>query len=266
MQIPTQKLLSGYDMPVLGVGTWQVKGRECTDMVTAALDMGYNHVDTALAYGNHHAIAEALRGRDREALFLTSKVPPELIGYEDLVASCERSLRELEVDYLDLFLIHWPNESIPLEQSFGALAQLVEEGKIRSAGVSNYKLELMRESVQVSPVPLCNDQVKFNPMNYPRELAEFCYAQGITVTAYSPLGIGELVDLDLLGKIGAKYGKTGAQVALRWLVEKGAIVIPRAKQEQHLREDLETVAWSLEPEDVTVLDNLPGQTDNSYQD
>ncbi len=256
MGIATRTLLSGHDMPLFGLGTWQLQGDACTQAVRMALEMGYDLIDTADDYANHEQVAEGMAGFDRSEAFVTSKVFRHDLHYDDVLSTCERTLGELATDYVDLYLIHWPNEEIPIEETLRAMAKLVEDGMARSIGVSNFTVPLLEEALSVTEVPICNNQISLNPMKYDRELVEFCQERDILVTAYSPLARGGVFENEVIVAVAEDIGKTPGQVALRWLVQKGLVVIPKASSESHLRENLDLFSWELSPDHEAKIDAL----------
>jgi diketogulonate reductase-like aldo/keto reductase len=243
-------------IPVLGLGTWTLGGSECRYVVKRALELGYRHIDTAEMYGNHRAIGEAMKGFDRSKIFLTSKVWSNHLHYDDLLRACDRALQELGISYLDLYLIHHPNPRVPLKETFKALEELVASGRVRSVGVSNFDVSLVKESFEVSRTSVTVDEVKFNPQSWDRKLLEFCNDNRIVVTAYSPLGRGSLVRDRTVMDVASKYGKTSAQICLRWCLQKGTVVIPEARSDEHLRENIEIFDWEVSEEDMRRMDSL----------
>ncbi len=252
----SQKLLSGYTMPVLGLGTWRLVGVACERIVSKALELGYRHIDTAELYGNEAEIGRTIRSVERGSLFLTSKVSSANLRTKDVIRACTNSLERLGTDYLDLYLVHWPNDEIPIEETMEAMQYLVEEGMIRSIGVSNFDVGRLHAAMDASEAPVCNDQVEYHPYRPRRELPQFCREHGVTLTAYCPLGKGRVLRDPTLMKIGRKYGKSAAQVSLRWLLQKGAIVIPKAGSVEHLEENMAMDGWELTPEDMRQIDEL----------
>ncbi len=250
------KLTSGYDMPALGLGTWQLRGEICTSAVRTALDLGYAHLDTAEAYRNHEAIRAALKGYDRDRIFITSKIPPSELRHDDVLAMGNRALKELGVEYLDLLLIHWPNEEIPIAETLGAMALLVKQGKVRSIGVSNFMVPHLEEALAVTEVPITVDQVKFHPYHNQRALLEYCKAHDIVVTSYSSFGNGSLIGDQALKRIADKVGKSMPQVVLRWLLMKGVVVIPKSANPAHIKANMDVFDWELDAEDFAAIDAL----------
>jgi len=253
---PAYRLKSGHEMPVLGLGTWELTGRQCTEVVHRALEMGYTHIDTAEVYENESEIAPALKDYDRQSLFITSKVAPKHFAKSEVLKACQRSLRKLETEYLDLYLLHWPNNRIPLDETLEAMQQLIEKGLIRSAGLSNYDVPRIEEALSISDIPVCNLQIEYHPLTQRSELPEFCRQEDIAITAYSPLARGEAVSNKTIQCIAENIGRTPAQVSLRWLIQKGHIVIPKASTEAHLRDIMDIFDWGLEDDDMQQIDHI----------
>lgn len=259
--MPSTKLPSGAEMPLVGLGTWTLRGEEAADVVAMAVDLGYRHIDTALAYGNHRAIATGLRrtGVPREELYIVSKVPRENLRYEELLAAAEKSLDELDTSYLDLFLLHWPNPDVPIRETLAALGELRRKGLARDTGVSNFGIELMQEALAVSPESIANNQVLYHPQRKQEALRHFCQEQGIVVTAYSPLGRGEFASERSLVRLAETRGRTPSQLVLKWLVDKGVVVIPRSRSRAHLAENLDLFGWELDEDARRALDGMEGE-------
>jgi diketogulonate reductase-like aldo/keto reductase len=246
----------GDKMPMLGLGTWTLKGQEAYDAVQAAIEAGYTHIDTAEAYGNHKQIGSALQDLkvDRGELFVTSKVWRENLRYDDCLAACDESLRDLQMDYLDLFLIHWPNESIPMEETFRALTELQEQGKIRNVGVSNFTIDHLQEAKEITDTAIATDQVEYHPWMNQNGLLNYCKRHDIAITAYSPLARGKVLNDDHLQELAERAEMSVAQMALTWLLEKGMVVIPRSSSEEHLRQNLRIFDLSLPDKVVEELE------------
>ncbi len=257
VNVPSFPLVGGGSIPALGLGTWQLTGKTCTDAVRSAFKLGYTHLDTAEMYSNHEDIGRALRGHDRSKVFLTSKVWTSNLRRDDAIAACEEALTELATPYLDLCLVHWPNRAIPMTETFDALRELQEKGLIRHVGVANFTVKHLEQARKASKVPIVMDQVEFHPYLYQEELLAYCKKHGILLTAYSPLAQGKVFRDEKIAAIGRKHGKTAGQVTLRWLHEKGIVAIPKASSEQHLRENMEIFDFKLDEEDTKILDNLP---------
>lgn len=249
-------LKNGNRIPVLGLGTWELTGKKCQEAVKKALELGYRHIDTAEAYGNQREIGEAIKDFDRDELFITSKVWREHLHFDDAFKACDETLKDLKTEYLDLYLIHWPNRSVPLTETFEALGKLVEMGKVKSVGVSNFTIHHLQDALEFADMLVNVNQVEFHPHLYQKDLLEFCKKNKIVLTAYSPIGRGNLINDQIIVKIAHEYQKTPAQICLRWGLEKGCVVIPKASSENHLRENMGIFDWKLEKEDAEKIDLL----------
>jgi 2,5-diketo-D-gluconate reductase B len=251
-------LASGYKIPSNGLGTWMLKGNKCKKVIKKALRMGYRHIDTAYVYGNEKVIGEAIKESriDRGQLFITSKVWRDDLMHDDLISQFNESLEDLGLDYIDLYLVHWPNKEIPMRNTFKALKELVDVEKIRSIGVSNFTINHLKDAMEVSEVPISVNQVEFHPYLYQKELLEFCKQNGIVVTAYSPLGHGEVLTDPILEKIGKKHGRSSAQVTLRWLFQKNIVAIPKSVTEKYLKQNFNIFNFKLDLKDVEMIDSL----------
>lgn len=248
----------GTAMPLLGFGTYQIpNGGACYRAVRHALDVGYRHIDTAAFYGNEEDVGRAVRdsGLARADLYVTTKLWNSDQGYDSALRAFERSLKQLGLDYVDLYLVHWP-EPGKRADSWRALEEIRKRGHCRSIGVSNYTvrhLEELLRSAQVMPV---NNQVEFSPFLYQRKLLEFCAAKGISLTAYCPLTHGEKLDHPAIAQIGAKYGKTGAQVLLRWALQHNVVAIPKSARNERIEENAALYDFELDANEMARLDAL----------
>jgi diketogulonate reductase-like aldo/keto reductase len=259
-------------IPVIGLGTWEVGGDrspdysqddEIIEAFRAALELGYNHIDTAEMYGGGHTeelVGQAIRGIKRQDLFITSKVWPDNLHYQDVLDAAAGSLKRLGTDYLDLYLIHWPNASVPLDETFRALNELVERGRVRHLGVSNFNLRQLKQARQLSQTRLFGNQVPYSLFH--REYAnngvlEYCQENDLLVTAYTPIEKGRVADNAVLKEIAAKYNATPVQVALSWLVQQPQVIaIPMSTNRKHLAENLEAAELELSKEDIHRLDQM----------
>ncbi len=253
----TIELPSGFSIPTLGLGTWRLLEEEGLRAISAALAMGYRHIDTAEMYNNQEIVGRAIAGYERAELFITSKVDAAHLHYDDVIATCEATLLELDTDYLDLLLIHWPNPQVPMPQTFDALAHLIDRGKIRDMGVSNFQPHRMRMALEIAPQPIACNQVEMHPYLWQDELARLCQDNGVAVTAYAPLGRKHILEDETIRMIADKHDVTPAQVSLRWLLQKGCIVIPRSTSEEHLRENMGVYDWALSGVDIAAIDDIP---------
>ncbi|MBI4416137.1 MAG: aldo/keto reductase [Euryarchaeota archaeon] len=251
------RLNNGVEMPLLGLGVWQMHGKECERAVRLALEQGYRLIDTASMYGNEREVGLAVResGVPREDVFVTTKVWNTEQGYESTVHACEASLKRLGMAYVDLYLIHWPVAGKRLA-TWQALVRLQAQGKCRAIGVSNYTVRHLEELRNTDPhVPAVN-QFELSPFLYPRDLVRYCQERAIQVEAYSPLTRGRRLKDPRLVRIAAKYRKTAAQVLIRWGLEHGFLEIPKSSRPERIRENADVFDFALAPEDLGVLDAL----------
>jgi diketogulonate reductase-like aldo/keto reductase len=245
-------------IPVLGLGTWAMRGEECAKAVADALALGYRHIDTAAMYGNEREVGLGLRasGVKRDDVFLTTKVWSSDIGAGDLQRSAEASLSRLQLPIVDLLLIHWPNPSIALKESIAALCDAKRRGLTRQIGVSNFPVDLLRQAVAISDEPIAVNQCECNPRFDQSPLIEECQKHGVVFVSHRPLGKGSLARDPLLMRIGAAHGKSAAQVALRWHIQKGLVAIPKAARRQHLEENFAIFDFELaekEMEEISAM-------------
>ncbi|MEJ2216300.1 MAG: aldo/keto reductase [Gemmatimonadota bacterium] len=254
MNVPTVTLPGGVEAPQLGLGTWTLRGGVCERTVRSALEIGYRHIDTAEMYENEEAVGRAIASVDRDDLFLTSKVWPDHLHAADVRRACESSLQRLDTDYLDLYLIHWPNGSVPIEETIGALRQLAEEGRIRAWGVSNFTRAHLEEARRLGTIAV--NQVELHPFFNQQALAEYCNGIDLPITAYRPLAKGRVNHDHTLSGIALHHGRSPAQVALRWIVQRGHLAIPRSANERHLRENIDVFDFHLDASEMDRIDGL----------
>lgn len=251
--------IQGVALPVIGLGTWDLRGDECRHAVTSALKMGYRHIDTAEMYGNEAEIGQAMReaGVPRREIFLVSKVWTNHAGADQVEAACRASLDRLGCQYLDLYLLHWPVARVPIQETVEALAELQTKGLIRRFGVSNFSVQQLEEAEGASSVRLLCDQVRFNPWHGQTELVAYCGRRDLLLTAYTPVAKGRTASDPVLVRIGRKYGKTGTQVALRWLTQqRNVVAIPKASRPDHLQENLGAFDFRLNEQEMAEIDQL----------
>ena len=256
MAIPTETLPSGDEMPVVGIGTWNIEGESLRESLRAALGAGYAHVDTAEGYMNEAEIGDVLAEYDRDDLFLTSKVLPSNLDYESVIESCEASLDRLGTDYLDLYLIHWPNPAISLRETLHAMERLRERGSVRNVGVSNFSAYQLSAAHHVSNVPIAVNQIEFHPWFQRPELVEYCRETDTVVEAAAPLARTEIFGDETVRELADEYDRTPAQIVLRWAVEKGVVVLPKSSSPEHVRENVALFDWELDDADRERLDGI----------
>ncbi|MEF7658023.1 aldo/keto reductase [Bacillus thuringiensis] len=258
----TTTLHNGVEMPWFGLGVFKVEdGPELVEAVKSAIKAGYRSIDTAAIYGNEKAVGEGIRagikeaGISREDLFITSKVWNSDQGYETTLAAYEESLKKLELDYLDLYLVHWPVEG-KYKDTWRALETLYKEERVRAIGVSNFQIHHLQDVMEDAEMKPMINQVEYHPRLTQKELQAFCKEQGIQMEAWSPLMQGQLLDNETLQEIAEKHGKTTAQVILRWDLQNGVITIPKSTKEHRIVANADVFNFELTKEDMEKIDAL----------
>ncbi|WP_147615194.1 aldo/keto reductase [Treponema pectinovorum] len=266
------ELSNGVKIPCLGLGTWQsANGKESYDSVYAALKNGYRHIDTATAYGNEESIGNAVcdfiknTGTPRQDIFITTKLWNDDHGYQTTKSALELSLKKLKTDYIDLYLIHWPN---PLKfrdcwaeknaESWQAMEELYKEGKIRAIGLSNFCERHIKPLLKMASIKPMVNQIKVCPGQIQQELSNYSRNLGMLIESYSPLGRGEIFKNDEMALLAKKYSRTVAQVCLRWNLQCGNLPIPKSTKEERLIENSQIFDFELEQEDIQKIANLSG--------
>lgn len=250
-------LNNGVKMPVFGLGTFKSPNNEETiEAVKTALEVGYRHIDSAAVYGNEEAVGEGIRqsGVPREEIFLVSKVWNTDQGYETTIAAFEASLKRFGTDYLDLYLIHWPKPQN--KETWRALEKLYKEGKIKAIGVSNFKEHHLEEILADCEIKPMVNQVEYHPELVQPELHEYCEKHNIRLEAWAPLMRGKVFEMPEICKIGEKYGKTAAQIALRWNVQMGVVTIPKSVTPARIVSNAEIFDFELTQEEVDAITAL----------
>ena len=260
MEIPKIRLNNSIKMPMIGLGTAELLDEECIKTIKKALEIGYNHLDTAESYMNENEIGLAIKNFNRDKLFITSKISPIELDFYKVLGACEESLARLETHYLDLYLIHWPDKSLNsnLKEILKAFKKLYDLGKIKSFGISNFTINHLKYTIKITEelgLPVSVNQIEFHPFLYQKELLNFCNKNNIAITSYSPLAKGLVFNDPILSMIGEKYKKTAGQISLKWLLNKGTIIIPKASTEKHLKENLD-LDFEINNNDIKKIDEI----------
>ncbi len=256
LEVRTQALT----MPALGLGTWQMEEAEAAEAVADALALGYRHIDTAEIYGNERGVGEGLRhgGVPRESIFVTTKVWRDHLDEGGIRRAVEASLRRLGLDFVDLYLVHWPNPAFDLDETLSAMTKVHEEGLARHIGVSNFPPSWLTRAVERAPIAVL--QCEYHPFLDQDALLSLCRTHDLAFTAYSPLAQGRVVGDGRLARIGARHGKTAAQVALRWLVQQpGVSAIPKASRRAHRQANLEIFDFELSSDEMAAITALTAE-------
>ncbi|CAK6477008.1 aldo/keto reductase [Peribacillus castrilensis] len=258
----TTTLHNGVKMPWFGLGVFKVEeGPELVNAVKVAIKHGYRSIDTAAIYENEEGVGQGIReglkeaGISREDLFVTSKVWNADLGYESTIAAYEKSLQKLGLEYLDLYLIHWPVEG-KYKEAWRALETLYKEGKVKAIGVSNFQIHHLKDLMEDAEVKPMVNQVECHPRLTQKEVQAFCKEQGIQLEAWSPLMQGELLDNEVLQAIATKHGKSVAQVILRWDLQNGIVTIPKSTKEHRIVENSTVFDFELTEEEMNQIDGL----------
>jgi diketogulonate reductase-like aldo/keto reductase len=250
----SRPLSDGRDIPVLALGVWQIRnGPECANAVRWALDLGYRHIDTAQLYGNEESVGRAVResGVPREELFITTKFAP---SRRDPAAEAEGSLRRLGLDYVDLYLVHWPQRGATW--AWPGMEKARQLGYTRSIGVSNYGVQEMDQVMRAAEVPPVINQVQFSPFEYRRALLDAAVRHHVVVEAYSPLGTGRHLADPRVGRVATRVGRSPAQVLLRWCLRRDTVVLPKSTHRDRIEENARIFDFELSDDDLAELDRL----------
>jgi diketogulonate reductase-like aldo/keto reductase len=253
---------NGAKIPAVGLGTWDLRGRTCARVVEQALRLGYRHIDTAEMYDNEREVGEGLRASrvKRDDVFITTKVWQTHLSPPELERSTKESLVRLRLPDVDLLLIHWPNPQIPLAESIGALCKMKRAGFARHIGISNFTVPMVEEAVKLATEPLVTNQFEWHPYLDQSKLAAETRRHGLAVTAYSPIARGRAAGDKVLKTIGLAHKKTAGQVCLRFLVQEGAIVIPRTSKVERLTENFSIFDFVLDDAEMDQIRKLSSRS------
>ena len=264
----TYTLNNGVEIPIIGFGTWQTPdGDIAKHAVEVALNAGYRHIDTAAAYGNEKSVGQAIKksGINRHDLFITTKLWNADHGYQSTKAAIDRSLQNLKVDYLDLYLIHWPNPVAMRDhwaeanaESWRAMEEAVQAGKIRAIGVSNFRKRHLDELLKTAEIKPVVNQIMLNPSDLQSDVVKVNNKLGLLSEAYSPLGTGGLLGNETVKEIASEVGKSPAQVLIRWSLEHGFLPLPKSVHDKYIQANVEVFDFNLNSEQMNRLDNLHG--------
>ena len=248
----------GARIPMVGLGTWDLRGRVCARMVEQALRLGYRHIDTAEMYDNERDVGEGVRasGVRREDVFITTKVWPSHFAPKDLQRAAKDSLARLRLSQVDLLLLHWPNPQIPLADTLAALCEVSRMGLARHVGVSNFTVALIREAARLAGDELVCNQIEMHPFLDQSKVTAACRSLDIGIVAYSPIAKGGAKNDILLDRIGKAHGKSAAQVSLRFLVQQGIAVIPRTSRVERLSENAAIFDFALTEAEMSAIARL----------
>lgn len=253
----TAELLNGVDMPRLGLGVWRTQeGDEVERAVSSALNAGYRLIDTASMYGNEAGVGRAIRasGIARDKLFVTTKVWNNQQGYDSTLKAFEESNDKLGLDYVDLYLVHWPVKET-YKETYRALEELYDQGRVRAIGVSNFQSHHLEDLMGACRIKPMVNQIELHPLLTQKKLLMFCRKEGIQVQSWRPLMQGRL-DVPAIAELASKYGKTPAQIILRWHLQQGVVTIPKSVNEARIRENADIFDFELAPEDMVLIDSL----------
>jgi 2,5-diketo-D-gluconate reductase B len=249
---------NGARIPLLGLGTWELRGRTCARIVEQALRLGYRHIDTAQIYDNEQDVGTGLRASavKRDDVFITTKIWPSHFAPRDLQRSAKESLVRLRLSEVDLLLLHWPNPHVSLAETLGALCNVKRDGLARHIGISNFTVALVEEAVRLASEPLVCNQIEVHPFLDQTKVIDACRRHALAVVAYSPIARGQAARDPVLIEIGKQHGKSAVQVCLRWLVQQEIVVIPRTAKVERLSSNAAIFDFTLTEEEMARIGKL----------
>jgi diketogulonate reductase-like aldo/keto reductase len=250
---------NGATIPAIGLGTWELRGRQCSELVVAALQGGYTHIDTAQMYGNEREVGDGIRasGVARENIFLTTKVWPDNFAADDFARAVDERLALLDCGAVDLLLLHWPSLTVPLKETMAALNKAKRAGLARHIGISNFNVKLIDQAVALSGEPLAANQVEFHPLINQDKVHAACRRHGLALTAYCPIARNKVADEPVIQAIAKAHGASPAQIALAWLIQQGDVIaIPRSSRPERLADNLAALKISLSLDEMDSISAL----------
>ncbi len=262
------ELSNGVEIPCIGFGTWQTpNGDVAVSSVLSALQAGYRHIDTAQGYGNEESVGVAVKksGIARKEIFITSKLNNSEHGYQKTLDAFEETMKKLDMDYIDLFLIHWPNPIAFRDNwqeanagTWKAFEELYNAGRIRSIGISNFHPHHIEELMKTATIAPMVNQIRLCPGDTQDEVVDYCRSRNILLEAYSPLGVGKIFDVPEMQTLAEKYGKSIAQICLRWSLQRGYLPLPKSVTPARIKENVEVFDFELSADDVQLIADLKG--------
>ena len=253
---------NGAAIPVIGLGTWELRGEECAELVATALQGGYTHVDTAQMYQNEDAVGKGIKasGISRDKLFVTTKVWPDNFSRDDFARAVDERLDLLDCGPVDLLLLHWPSRTVPMAETIAALNKAKQSGLCRHIGISNFTVSQVDEAVALSDEPLVCNQIEFHPLINQDKVRAACSRHGLAVTAYCPIARNRVADEPVVKRIATKHNATPAQVALAWLAGLGDVIsIPRSSKPVRLKDNLKALDIALSQQEMEEIGGLGGR-------
>lgn len=264
MESMVRKLSNGVNMPSIGFGTYKLgEEQDVIDRVKLALKIGYRQIDTASFYGNEEGVGKGIAqsGVDRKDIFLVTKLWNDDHGYEETINAFNKSIKKLGVDYLDLYLIHWPNKLN--SETWRAFEDLYKEGKVRAIGVCNFKIGHLEELKKIAKIMPMVNQIEIHPCKTQKDIIEYCTENNIQVVAWGPIMRGKIFSLPLMLDLAEKYNKSIAQITLRWHIQNGVIPIPKSSNEERIKVNIDIFDFNLSNEDMKKIDSLNSNEDVS---